>query len=271
MSSPYQGNAANVTQYSPSTITSATNASPIAITTSAAHNYATGDTVVISGVGGNTAANGRFVITVTGSTTFTLNGSTGSGAYTSGGTAKDANLLPYASLPSNGDIITVDQMNAFLQNLADKVQFTALNLFTNRVVAINTFALTSNVGILNTTPLADVAGFTMSFAVVAGDQLSVDALAIYTASASGVIVTMDLAFVDGGTTYKFGCVSGVAAANATDQLSRAMNGVYTVLNTGTITVKLQAFLSSGTALFLGSATQNSGLPSSRIRVVQYRP
>lgn len=73
---------------SPLTITAATNASPIAITTSAAHGLATGMFVRISGVVGNLAANGVFVITNTGASTFTLNGSTGSGAYTSGGTAQ---------------------------------------------------------------------------------------------------------------------------------------------------------------------------------------
>lgn len=67
-------------------ITGATNASPIQITI-ANHGLSTGETVVIASVGGNTAANGTWAITVTGANTFTLNGSTGNGAYTSGGTA----------------------------------------------------------------------------------------------------------------------------------------------------------------------------------------
>lgn len=70
------------------TITGATNASPIAITTSGDHGWANGDSVTITGVLGNTAANGTFTITSTGATTFTLDSSTGSGAYTSGGTAE---------------------------------------------------------------------------------------------------------------------------------------------------------------------------------------
>lgn len=69
------------------TVNAATNASPIAITTSAAHYLTTGQTVQIRSCGGNTAANGTWTITVTGSTTFTLNGSTGNGVYTSGGKA----------------------------------------------------------------------------------------------------------------------------------------------------------------------------------------
>lgn len=66
-------------------ITAASNASPIQIT-SAAHGRSTGDSVTITGVGGNTAANGSWSITVVDANNFTLNGSTGNGAYTSGGT-----------------------------------------------------------------------------------------------------------------------------------------------------------------------------------------
>lgn len=68
-------------------ITGATNATPIAITCTA-HGYSTGDTVVITGVGGNTNANGTWEITNTGANTFTLDGSAGNAAYTSGGTAR---------------------------------------------------------------------------------------------------------------------------------------------------------------------------------------
>lgn len=46
--------------------------SPVVVTSSAAHNYATGDIVTISGVTGNTNANGTFPITVLSSTTFSL-------------------------------------------------------------------------------------------------------------------------------------------------------------------------------------------------------
>lgn len=67
------------------TVTAATNTSPIQITTSASNSLVTGQTVTISGVAGNTAANGTWVITRIDGTNFTLNGSTGNGTYTSGG------------------------------------------------------------------------------------------------------------------------------------------------------------------------------------------
>jgi len=66
-------------------ITNATNASPIVVTSNN-HGLTTGARVTISGVGGNGGANGTFVVTVIDANTFSLNGSTGTGAYTSGGT-----------------------------------------------------------------------------------------------------------------------------------------------------------------------------------------
>ncbi|MCA9157423.1 MAG: hypothetical protein KDA72_03805 [Planctomycetales bacterium] len=66
-------------------LTNATNGSPIQIT-STAHGLQSGQYVVISGVLGNTAANGLFPITVIDANTFSLTGSAGNGAYISGGT-----------------------------------------------------------------------------------------------------------------------------------------------------------------------------------------
>lgn len=66
------------------TVTAATNATPIAIT-GTAHGLTTGDRVRVAGVQGNTAANGTFTVTVTSTTAFTLDGSSGNGAYTGGG------------------------------------------------------------------------------------------------------------------------------------------------------------------------------------------
>jgi hypothetical protein len=78
------------------TITNATNATPIVIT-SANHGRSNGDTVVVSGVLGNTNADGTFVVQNVTTNSFSLatlattNGSTltsvaGNAAYTSGGT-----------------------------------------------------------------------------------------------------------------------------------------------------------------------------------------
>lgn len=71
-------------------MSNATNATPISIT-SGGHGYSTGDTVVIEGVTGLTAANGTWEITVTDASNFTLNGSVGNAAYLSGGSIRRRN------------------------------------------------------------------------------------------------------------------------------------------------------------------------------------
>ena len=83
-------------------ITGATNTSPISITTSSSHGLATGAIVTIIGVLGNIGANGTWPITVTSGTTFTLTGSTGTGAYTSGGTAY---------VPTSMSVLAWDEIN----------------------------------------------------------------------------------------------------------------------------------------------------------------
>lgn len=68
-------------------ISGATNATPIVLTLPSGHGFSANDLIVVSGVAGNTAANGTFVVQSAGSTTVTLKNSVGNGAYTSGGTA----------------------------------------------------------------------------------------------------------------------------------------------------------------------------------------
>jgi hypothetical protein len=65
-------------------LTNATNASPIVVTSNS-HGLTTGTRVTITGVVGNTGANGTFVITVVNSDSFSLDSSAGGGAYVSGG------------------------------------------------------------------------------------------------------------------------------------------------------------------------------------------
>ena len=72
-------------------ISGATNASPIVIT-SAGHSVVVGQSVKIASVGGNTAANGTFIVSAKDTNTFTLSGSTGNGAYTTGGTWRTTGL-----------------------------------------------------------------------------------------------------------------------------------------------------------------------------------
>jgi len=69
-------------------ITGASNATPIVITTDTAHGLTTGQNATVQNVIGNLAANGYWQTTVLTSTTFSLDGSAGSGA--DGGSGEDA-------------------------------------------------------------------------------------------------------------------------------------------------------------------------------------
>ena len=72
-------------------ITAATLATPIVITTATAHGFQTGDRVLVAGVKGNLGANGVWSVTVSAPNTFSLDGSSGTGIYTGGGTVAAAN------------------------------------------------------------------------------------------------------------------------------------------------------------------------------------
>lgn len=75
-------------------VTSATNASPISISSSG-HGITTGARITITGVTGNSAANGTFTATRVDDNSFTLDGSTGNGSYISGGTWNKTGLYQY--------------------------------------------------------------------------------------------------------------------------------------------------------------------------------
>ena len=69
-------------------ISDATNTSPIVITFAGTANFQNGDVLFVNSVGGNTAAAGVWKINLLTPTTAELIGSSGNGAYTTGGTAR---------------------------------------------------------------------------------------------------------------------------------------------------------------------------------------
>lgn len=107
-------------------VSSATNTTPIQITTATAHGFQTGDRVIVQSVQGNTAANSpgntAWTIVVLNSTQFTLTGSAGNGAFTVAGFCYSVSLSPALTLPSDGDAFTVSSVNVALQGLADRTQ-----------------------------------------------------------------------------------------------------------------------------------------------------
>lgn len=121
----------------------------IQITTFSAHNLGSGANVVISGVIGVTAANGSWVVTVTSSTSFTLNGSVFSGTYTLGGQIDQLNLCNY---PSGHVVISHNRLNwihtaiSFEENSALTISKNILNAFDTNYVAAYEHTSSSNSG-----------------------------------------------------------------------------------------------------------------------------
>jgi hypothetical protein len=72
-------------------ISGATNATPIVITLAAGHGQKNGDRLAISGITGNTGANGEWTLGSVTATTATLLGSVGNGTY--GGTPRAAVIM----------------------------------------------------------------------------------------------------------------------------------------------------------------------------------
>jgi membrane protease YdiL (CAAX protease family) len=85
--------AANLLAGTDTEVTGASNTSPITLTTSEDHGFATGDTVTVRDVEGNTGANGTWTATVSSGTSLVLDGSEGTGAYAGGGTVARGDIL----------------------------------------------------------------------------------------------------------------------------------------------------------------------------------
>jgi hypothetical protein len=135
------------------TITDATNASPIVIT-SASHGLLDGDMCTISGVTGNTAANGDWMADAVAANTFALldlagANSTGNGAYVSGGTVDviypgntvahrmyattDIGVIPFGGRLSlaDGDVVNLHFAN--ITSAAKVAEVTALSMRVERI------------------------------------------------------------------------------------------------------------------------------------------
>ncbi len=79
------------------TISSASNSTPILVQTSTNHGLSGTETIFINDVLGNTSANGFWKISVLSPNQFTLEGSTGNGAYTSGGKVRVCTVSTFAA------------------------------------------------------------------------------------------------------------------------------------------------------------------------------
>ena len=90
------------------TITAATNATPIVVTTSVAHGITDVSYATVAGVGGNTAANGTWVVERVTNTTLKLRNSVGNGAYTSGGSLTPTDTFTVIAELTNAEDIGIN-------------------------------------------------------------------------------------------------------------------------------------------------------------------
>lgn len=193
------------TSPAPVAIATASNATPIAITTSAPHGYNNGDTVQIVGTSAS-GANGLWVITKTGASSFTLNGSTASGAGT-GGIATDYSINPLLTIPADGDLVNASSVNVPIEGAANAIPYLYARTGAWRVVertvvhvsddTWSTWASQSTSGTGAWNQIASTAGLFSGYALP-GDVLQLEAAltgAAVTGGAYGAVGVL----VDGST------------------------------------------------------------------------
>jgi hypothetical protein len=198
-------------------ISGATNATPIVVTTTSAHGFANGDVVYIDGVAGNVATNGIWTISSASGSNFTLvdpvTGAqpvVGSGAYTSGGVA--VNLGPSISFWSSYSALLVGTAGALAsvtttQGVLDASDQTYTNVSGSQVQAIGIYKDTGTAG--TSRMIALIAG---KFVVTCDTQAA--------SSATTIAVEPLKAGIPSGTTLVFSngaSATTSAAANAGDR------------------------------------------------------
>lgn len=107
--------------------------SPIVVTTSTPHGRQTGDKVGVSGVRGNTNANGVFTATVIDATHLSLNGTTGNAAWFQGGQVMCPIPITSAIIQNGNQVaITLGRAPAadLIVSYADQSDYTAYNVTT---------------------------------------------------------------------------------------------------------------------------------------------
>jgi hypothetical protein len=141
-------------------ISTCTNASPIVVTTTADHGLTSRDQVFITGVTGNTNANGRWYTRVLSSTTFALVGSIGNG--TCGGTAYMQPFSGTAATVANAKLLG---SSTFIANTA----FVAPDVSTYTTPGSGDATDDTDVGVNTVTLAAALAGtFTTSSGAIKG-------------------------------------------------------------------------------------------------------
>ena len=201
------------------------------ISTTTSHNFNTNDYVTIFGVGGNTAANGNWTITVVDATHFQLNGSVGNGTYTSSGQALDNSMTPAFAQPSDGDAFTAASLNTSLDALADRTQALALRGQTGVKVFVSTsvvqWTAPENVYIVLAFGFGGGGGGEKPFQNPESNATA-NSFVVGGAAGGGAPLTVSYIGVNPGTTYDVVCGGG--GTGATVDGGGGQNGGSTLLS-----------------------------------------
>jgi Protein of unknown function (DUF2586)/Ubiquitin-activating enzyme E1 FCCH domain len=217
-------------------VTGASTTSPIVITT-ASNTLATGQVVTLAAVGGQTGANGTFVITVLSPTTFSLNGSTSVSSWTSGGTVQPKGQSFFGTGTS---IITVtgtpydDNYIKFLCTTGGTIGSAGIQ-FQISLDAGRNYGPVLALGTANTYAIPNT-GVTLNFA--AGTLVALDYLTFSTtaptwntaglAAALTALQASQYAVVGFGSTHIVGVMSGANSGTVeTDLDTLATGDIYT--------------------------------------------
>lgn len=181
------------------TVSGATNASPIVLTVNnmTGMSLRNGDTVIVTGVAGNTAANGTWTVEIDSSTQFKLTGSTGNGAYTTGGTITTTgagSILVYGT----GDNVIHYDFTAALGTVATCTNNCVMNqvaspTFPAAAVPIATYTVTAGA----IASVVDQRRFLSNRGIEAGTGISVSDAG----GAATVSITSDVATKSGANTF----------------------------------------------------------------------
>lgn len=179
MSTQYNGQSGNVTIAASLTISSMSGAptNPTLITTSTSHGLTTGDFVDVSGVDGNTAANGIWKATVTSPTQISIPVAS-NGTYAGpNGVVSPLTIGATYAIPSDGDTRNAASVDVALEALGDRTAFLVRATGGRKLVGVQAFN-TNNPGfgttwgtILSTSTSWTVSGaspWVVVFPVVAG-------------------------------------------------------------------------------------------------------
>lgn len=119
-------------------IASSTSATPIVVTTSAPHGLATGNRVTIAGHLVNTPANGTATVTVLSSTTFSIDGSVGTGVGgATGSVSKHTSLKVLSANLTIGNSMPIDEQKLIGQYGLDNIEIVSRQIAVQFVAKVN--------------------------------------------------------------------------------------------------------------------------------------